>query len=43
MANGLTDKKFDVFPSTAFKRTALQPLKAVEPFFNTLLASEDLW
>ena len=35
-SNGPTGKKFDVFPSTAFKRTALQPLKVVKPFFDTL-------
>ena len=27
------------FPSTAFKRTALQPLKVVKPFFDTSLSS----
>ena len=42
-SNGLTGKKFDVFPSTAFKRTALQPLKVVKPFFDTLLVLEEVW
>ena len=36
-SNGQTGKKFDVFPSMAFKRTALQPLNVVKPFFDTLL------
>ena len=42
-SNGPTGKKFDVFPSTAFKRTALQPLKIVKPFFDTLLVLEEIW
>ena len=42
-SNGPTGKKFDVFPSTAFKRTALQPLKVVKPFFGPLLVLEEVW
>ena len=42
-SNGQTGKKFDVFPSMAFKRTALQPLKVVKPFFDTLLVLEEVW
>ena len=42
-SNGPTGKKFDVLPSTAFKRTALQPLKAVKTFFDTFLVLEEVW